>query len=183
MSILGAFITHLKGNIMFNDLIDLIKIQSKNIEHYKQYPIAFLFFIMFLLEFLSTFFSEGYGSTSTSNFTISLIIVFVFTFIEAVFFVYWFGRIGKNHSFLTFLHYDVMLSIAANIPVIIVLLITQNFNSSPWVAVIGFLAVFIYVIYMFSANLALATTSSKKYAFGAILIVALLQFTVQLLVL
>ena len=76
-----------------------------------------------------------------------------------------------------------MLSIAANIPVIIVLLITQNFNSSAWVAVIGFLAAFIYVIYMFSANLAIATTSSKKYAFGAILIVALLQFTVQLLVL
>jgi len=168
---------------MINDLIDLLKIQSKSIEHYRQYPIALIFFILLLLEFPSTFFSESYESAFASDLTINLIIAFVFTFIEAIFFAYWFGRIRKNHSFLTFLHYDVMVSIAANVPVIIILLITQNLDSSPWIAIIGFLVAFIYVVYMFSANLALATGSSKKYALTAISIVVVFQFIAEFLLL
>ena len=166
---------------MFNDVLNFLKFQSKDIEHYKQYPVALIFFIMLLLEVLSTFLSESYESTIASDLTINLLTAFVFTFIEAIFFVYWFGRIGKNHSFITFVHYDVMLSIAANIPVIAILLVMQNFDSSTWTAIIGGLIAMTYVIYMFSANLALATGSSKKYAFGAILIVSLLQIPIQLL--
>ena len=168
---------------MINDLIDLVKIQSKSIEHYRQYPIALIFFILLLLELPSTFFTESYESSFTSDLTINLIIAFVFTFIEAIFFAYWFGRIGKNHSFLTFLHYDVMVSIAATVPVIIILLVTQNLDALPWVAIIGFLVAFIYVVYMFSANLALATGSSKNYALGAISIVVVFQFIAEYLIL
>ena len=147
---------------MINDLINFLKFQSKDIEHYNQYPIALIFFIMLLLEVPSTFLSESYESTIESDLTINLLTAFVFTFIEAIFFVYWFGRIGKNHSFLTFVHYDVMLSIAANIPIIAILLVMQDFDSSTWTAFIGGLIGITYVIYMFSANLALATGSSKK---------------------
>ena len=168
---------------MINDLIDLIKIQSKNIEYYKKYPIVLIFFIMLLLEFPSTFFSESFESTFTSVLTLNLITVFVFTFIEAIFFAYWFGRIGKNHTFLAFLHYDVMVSIAANIPVIIVLSLTQNLNSSTWISIVAFLLAFIYVFYMFSVNLAVAIGSPKKYAFVAILIVVIFQVIVEYLLL
>ena len=168
---------------MVNDLIDLIKLQSKNIDHYKQYPIALLFFIMLLLEVPSTFLSEKGDSSISYLLTYNLAITFVFTFIEAIFFVYWYGRIGKKYSFLTFLHYDAMLTIAASIPVIAILLVMQSFDSLPWVGIIGLLTATLYVLYMFIANLANAVGSSKKFAFGAIFIVALLQGIPEYLIL
>ena len=160
---------------MINDLFDLIKLKSKNIEHYKQYPIALLFFLMLLLEVLSTFLSERGDSSIASLLTYNIATAFIFTFIEAILFVYWFGRVGKKYSFLSFLHYDAMLTIAANIPLIGILLVMQSFNSFPLVGIIGLLSATLYVIYMFIANLAKATDSSKKYAFVAIFIAAMLQ--------
>ena len=160
---------------MIHDLIDLIKIQSKSIEHYKQYPIALLFFIMLLLEVLSTFLAERGDSSIAPLLSYNISIAFIFTFIEAILFMYWFGRVGKKYSFLTFLHYDAILTIAANIPVIGILLVMQSFDSLPWVGIIGFLTATLYVIYMFIANIAKATSSSKKYAFFAILVVVMLQ--------
>jgi len=160
---------------MINDLFDLIKLQSKNIEHYKQYPIALLFFLMLLLEVLSTFLSERGDSSIASLLTYNIATAFIFTFIEAILFMYWFGRVGKKYSFLSFLHYDAMLTIAANLPLIGILLVMQSFNSFPWVGIIGLLSATLYVIYMFIANLAKATDSSKKYAFVAIFIAAMLQ--------
>ena len=173
----------MKRLIMINDLIDLIKLQSKNIEHYKQYPIALLFFIMLLLEVPSTFLSEKGDSSISYLLTYNLAITFVFTFIEAIFFVYWYGRIGKKYSFIIFLHYDAMLTIAASIPVIGILLVMQSFDSLPWVGIIGFLTATLYVLYMFIANLAKATSASKKYAFVAIFIVAMLQVIPEALLL
>ena len=160
---------------MINDLFDLIKLQSKNIEQYKQYPIALLFFLMLLLEVLSTFLSERGDSSIASLLTYNIATAFIFTFIEAILFVYWFGRVGKKYSFLSFLHYDAMLTIAANLPLIGILLVMQSFNSFPWVGIIGLLSATLYVIYMFIANLAKATNLSKKYAFVAIFIAAMLQ--------
>ena len=160
---------------MINDLADLIKIQSKNIEHYNKYPIALIFIIMLILVVPTTFLSSDNESSIASALTLDLLEGFVLTFVETIFFVYWFGRIGKNHTFLSFLHYNVMLSIAVSIPVIAVLLITQNFEASSWTSIIGGLIGVAYVIYMSSVNLALATGSSGKYAFGAILIVVLIQ--------
>ena len=125
---------------MINDLFDLIKLQSKNIEHYKQYPIALLFFLMLLLEVLSTFLSERGDSSIASLLTYNIATAFVFTFIEAILFVYWFERVGKKYSFLSFLHYDAMLTIAANLPLIGILLVMQSFNSFPWVGIIGLLS-------------------------------------------
>ena len=160
---------------MVQDLFDLIKLKSKNIEHYKQYPIALLFFLMLLLEVPSTFLSERGDSSIASLLTYNIATAFVFTFIEAILFVYWFGRVGKKYSFLLFLHYDAMLTIAASISVIGILLLMESFNSLPWVGIIGLLSATLYVIYMFIANLAKATESSKKYAFIAIFIAAVLQ--------
>ena len=167
---------------MINDIADLIKIQSKNIEHYNKYPIALLLFIMLILEVPSSFLSESNESSIALDLTFNLLNALVLTFIEAILFVYWFGRIGKNHSFISFLRYDAMLSIAANIPVIAILLITQNFEESSWIAIIGGLIAVSYIIYMFSVNLALATGSSGKYAFGAILIVVLIQLIYGVLI-
>ena len=159
---------------MINDIADLIKIQSKNIEHYNKYPIALIFFIMLILAVPTTFLSSD-NESFASVLTFDLLQTFVLTFVEAIFFVYWFGRIGKNHTFLSFLHYNVMLSIAGSIPVIAIFLITQNFEAKSWASIIvGFISAF-YILYLFSVNLALATGSSKKYGFGAILIVILIQ--------
>jgi hypothetical protein len=159
---------------MINDLTDLIKIQSKNIEHYNKYPIALIFFIMLILVIPTSFLTSDTELPIASVLT-DLLENFLLTFVEVIFFVYWFGRIGKNHTFLSFLHYNVMLSIAASIPTIAILLITQNFEPTSWIAIIGGFIAISYIIYMFSVNLALATGSSKKYAFGAILIVILIQ--------
>ena len=101
---------------MINDIADLIKIQSKNIEYYNKYPIALLLFVMLILEVPSSFLSEGNESSIAFDLTFNLLNALVLTFIEAILFVYWFGRIGKNHSFISFLRYDAMLSFAANIP-------------------------------------------------------------------
>ena len=159
---------------MVNDLVDLIKIQSKNIEHYNKYPIALIFSIMLILAVPTTFLSSD-NESFASVLTFDLLETFVLTFVEAIFFVYWFGRIGKNHTFLSFLHYNVMLSVTGSIPVIAILLITQNFEETSWTSIIGgFIAAF-YILYLFSVNLALATGSSKKYGFVAILIVILIQ--------
>ena len=160
---------------MINDIADLIKIQSKNIEHYNKYPIALIFLIMLILVVPITFLSSDNESPITSALTLDLLEAFVLTFVEAIFFVYWFGRIGKNHTFLLFLHYNLMLSIAASIPVIAIILITKNFDASLWTALIGELIAVSYIIYLLSVNLALATGSSKKYGFGAILIVILIE--------
>lgn len=160
---------------MINDLFELIKLQSKNIEHYKQYPIALLFFLMLLIEVPSSLLSERGDSSIAPLLTYNIGKAFVFTFIEAILFVYWFGRIGKKYSFLSFLHYDAILTIAANIPLIGILLVMQSLNSLPWVGIIGLLSATLYVVYMFIANLAKATDSSKKYAFVAIFIAAILQ--------
>ena len=160
---------------MINDLIDLIKVQSKNIEHYRQYHIALLLFIMLLLEVPLTFLSQSQDSSIAITLTYNISIALIFTFIEALIFMYWFGRIGKKYSFLAFLHYDAILSIAAYIPVMIILLAYQSFESLPWVGIICFLVAIIYVFCMFIANLAKATDSSKKYALVAIFIAAILQ--------
>ena len=160
---------------MINDLADLIKIQSKNIEHYNKYPIALIFIIMLILVVPTSFLTSDNELPIASVLTLDLLENFLLTFVEVIFFVYWFGRIGKNHTFLSFLHYNVMLSIAASIPTIAILLITQNFEPTSWIAIIGGFIAISYIIYMFSFNLALATGSSKKYAFGAILIVILIQ--------
>lgn len=165
----------MKKTSLINDVIDLIVIKSKDIEHYRQYPIALIFFIMLLLVAQSTFLFKGNDSSIFSVVIIDLIFAFVFTFLNAIFLMYWFGRVGKKYSFLIFLHYDVMLSIAASIPFLVILFVMKNFDSSPWVGFIGGLGGIFYVVYMFSFNLANATDSSKKFALGAILISLLLQ--------
>ena len=59
---------------MVNDLIDFLKFQSKDIEHYKQYSIGLIFFIIVLLEIPYTYLSESYESTTTSDLVINLLI-------------------------------------------------------------------------------------------------------------
>ena len=168
---------------MFNDLIDLMGVQSKNIEHYKKYPIVLIFFMMLLFEIPFTFLAGGYNSAIASDLTINIIMAFIFTFVEAIFMVYWFQRVGINYSFLTFLQYDVILSVAAGIPVTAILFVIYTFESSPLIGVFGFLGAFSYVIYMFSLNLATATGSSRKYAFMAILLIIIFQMTLETLLL
>ena len=51
----------------------------------------------------------------------------------------------------------------------------SRINNLLWTPAIGLLSATLYVIYMFIANLAKATESSKKYAFIAIFIAAMLQ--------
>ena len=164
---------------MFNDLIDLMGVQSRNIEYYEKYPLVLIFFIMLLLQIPSFILLPGDEHSISSNLTTDLILAFGVTFIEAIFFVYWFRRIGKNYSFSAFLHYDVMLSIAATIPYILILFVIKYFDSIPWVGVFGGLGAISYVIYMFTLNLAKATESSGRYAFIAIILVIVIQAIVD----
>ena len=84
---------------MVNDLADLIKIQSKNIEHYNKYPIVLIFIIMLILVVPTSFLTSDTELPIASVLTLDLLENFLLTFVEVIFFVYWFGRIGKNHTF------------------------------------------------------------------------------------
>ena len=154
----------------FNDLIDLMSVQSKNIEYYKQYSVAPIFFIHLLLVFPSTLLLGDPEASFNSELTTHLILTFVFTFINAIFFVYWFGRVNIHYSFLTFLNFEIIVSIAANIPFIAIAFLMDIFDSYLLLGFIAGIGAIMYVIYMFSLNLAKATGATEKYAFAAILI-------------
>jgi hypothetical protein len=160
----------MKITLFFNDLIDLMSVQSKNIEHYKQYSIAPIFFIHLLLVVPSTLLLGDPEVSFNSELTIHLILTFVFTFINAIFFMYWFGRVNIHYSFLTFLNFEILISIAANIPFIAIAFLMDIFDSYPLMGFIAGIGAIMYVIYMFSLNLAKATGSIEKYAFAAIMI-------------
>ena len=108
---------------LINDLIDLMGVDSQEIEHYRKYPITPIFIINMLLVIPSSILLEG-----NEPLAFDLIFSFVFTFINAAFLMYWFGRVNIKHSYLTFLNYDIIISIAANIPVIAILIVMSYFN-------------------------------------------------------
>jgi hypothetical protein len=110
-----------------------------------------------------------------------LIFSFAFTFINAAFLMYWFGRVNIRHSYLTFLNYDIIISIAANIPVIVILVVMSYFDSMPLIGFFGGIGAILYVVYMVSLNYAHSTKSLEMYAFIGILILIALQVIAELL--
>ena len=161
---------------LFNDLIDLMGVDSQEIEHYRKYPIAPIFIINMLLVIPSSILLEG-----NEPLAFDLIFSFVFTFINAAFFMYWFGRVNIKHSFLTFLHFDIVLGIAAHIPYLAILVVMNYFDSMPLIGLLAGLSAICYVIYMVSLNYAQATRSLDSYAFIGVLIVITFQFVTELL--
>ena len=161
---------------LFNDLIDLMGVDSQEIEHYRKYPIAPIFIINMLLVIPSSILLEG-----NEPLAFDLIFSFVFTFINAGFLMFWFGRVNIKHSYLTFLNYDIIISIAANIPVIAILIVMNYFDSIPLIGFFGGIGAILYVIYMFSLNYAHSTKSLEMYAFIGILILFALQVIAELL--
>ena len=169
---------------MINDIIDFLKFQSKDIEHYNQYSIGLIFFIIVLLEIPYTYLSESYESTTTSDLVINLLITIPSVLIEAIFFVYWLGRKDKKYSFATVLNLTAMLTISTSIVIIAFAAISQNLDPSSWAIIVIALIVIIYCIYLLTANMSMATGVSKKYVLGGVLIIiALLQIPTQLLLL
>lgn len=173
----------MKITLFFNDLIDLMSVQSKNIEHYKQYSLAPIFFILLLLAIPSTLLLGDPEASFISELITQLLLTFVFTFINAIFFVYWFGRVNIHYSFLTFLNFEIIVSIAASIPFIAIAFLMDIFDSYVLLGFIAGIGAIIYVIYMFSLNLANATGAIEKYAFAAILISVFYQVILEYLLL
>ena len=160
----------MKITSFFNDLIDLMGVQSHGIEHYRQYPLIPIFIINMLLVAVSSLLLD-----SRESLTFDLIISFVLTFINALFLMYWFGRVSPKHSFLTFLYYDVIISVASHIPFLAILVVLNYFDSMPWIGFFGGLGAIFYVIYMVSLNYAQATKSLDSYAFVGVLILITFQ--------
>ena len=166
----------MKITSLINDLIDLMGVKSQEIEHYRKYPIVPIFIINMLLVIPSSILIEG-----NEPLAFDLIFSFVFIFINAAFLMYWFGRVNIKHSYLTFLHFDIIISIAANIPVILILVVMGYFESMPLIGFFGGICAILYVIYMVSLNYAHSTKSLEIYAFIGILILITLQVITELL--
>ena len=130
----------MKITSLINDLIDLMGIQSQEIEHYRKYPIVPIFIINMLLVIPSSILLEG-----KEPLAFDLIFSFAFTFINAAFLMYWFGRVNIRHSYLTFLNYDIIISIAANIPVIVILVVMGYFDSMPLIGFFGGIGAILYL--------------------------------------
>ena len=169
---------------MINDLINFLKFQSKDIEHYKQYQIGLILLIVTLLEIPYTFLSEGYNSSLAPDLVINLLITIPSVLIEAIFFVYWLGRKDKKYSFSTVLNFTAMLTISTSIVVVAWAAIEQNLDPSSWASLIISVITLTYILYLIPTVLSIATGVTKKYAFGGLLlIVGLLQIPTQLLLL
>ena len=95
--------------------------------------------------------------------------------------MYWFGRVNIKHSFLTFLHYDIIISIAATYPVLAILVVMSYFDSMPWIGFFGGIGAILYVIYMVSLNYAHSTNHWNSYAFIGVLILIAFQVIAELL--
>ena len=169
---------------MINDLINFLKFQSKDIEHYKQYQIGLILLIVTLLEIPYTFLSEGYNSSLAPDLVINLLITIPSVLIEAIFFVYWLGRKDKKYSFATVLNFTAMLTISTSIVIVAWAAIEQNLDPSSWASLIISVITLTYILYLIPTVLSIATGVTKKYAFGGLLlIVGLLQIPTQLLLL
>ena len=166
----------MKKTSLINDLIDLMGVKSQEIEHYRKYPIVPIFIINMLLVIPSSILIEG-----NEPLAFDLIFSFIFIFINAAFLMYWFGRVNIKHSYLTFLHFDIIISIAANIPIIIILVFMNYFDSIPLIGFFGGIGAILYVIYMVSLNYAHYTKSLEMYAFIGILLLIALQVIAELL--
>ena len=167
---------------MLNDLIDFLKFQSKDIEHYKQYQIGLILLIVTLLEIPYTFLSEGYNSSLAPDLVINLLITIPSVFIEAIFFVYWLGRKDKKYSFATVLNFTAMLTISTSIVIVAWAAIEQNLDPSSWASLIISVITLTYILYLIPTVLSIATGVTKKYAFGGLLLIfGLLQIPTQLL--
>ena len=169
---------------MINDLINFLKFQSKDIEHYKQYQIGLILLIVTLLEIPYTFLSEGYNSSLAPDLVINLLITIPSVLIEAIFFVYWLGRKDKKYSFATVLNFTAMLTISTSIVIVAWAAIEQNLDPSSWASLIISVITLTYILYLIPTALSIATGVTKKYAFGGLLLIfGLIQIPAQLLLL
>ena len=166
----------MKITSLINDLIDLMGVQSQGIEHYRQYSLVPIFIINLLLVAVSSVILD-----SRESLALDLVISIALTLINVIFLMYWFGRVNIKHSFLTFLHFDIVLGIAAHIPYLAILVVMNYFDSMPLIGFLAGLSAICYVIYMVSLNYAQATKSLDSYAFIGVLIVITFQFVTELL--
>jgi hypothetical protein len=165
---------------MINDLIDFLKLQPKNIEHYSKYPTALMFVIMLVLYIPFNFLYEIENTNSSINILSNVANIFLVTILEAYFLVYWLGRKDKKYSFSIVLDFILMLSISIVIPLNLLGLLLLNLNSQSWAfLIISFIAL-IYALYLAIVNLAIASGVTKKYALGGVLIIGLIQLIVDL---
>ena len=166
----------MKITSLINDLIDLMGVQSQGIEHYRQYSLVPIFIINLLLVAASSSILD-----SRESLALDLVISIALTLISVIFLMYWFGRVNIKHSFLTFLHFDIVLGIAAHIPYLAILVVMNYFNSMPLIGFFGGIGAILYVVYMVSLNYAHSTKSLEMYAFIGILILIALQVIAELL--
>ena len=166
----------MKITSLINDLIDLMGVQSQGIEHYRQYSLVPIFIINLLLVAASSSILD-----SRESLALDLVISIALTLINVIFLMYWFGRVNIKHSFLTFLHFDIVLGIAAHIPYLAILVVMNYFNSMPLIGFFGGIGAILYVVYMVSLNYAHSTKSLEMYAFIGILLLIALQVIAELL--
>jgi hypothetical protein len=160
---------------MIKDALNFLRFQSREIEHYNQYSIALILFILALMAVPFSWISESYEIVRIPDIVIDEIYMIGASLLGALFFVYWFGRKDKKYSFATLFKFFGVMGIGSYIPSIAGALIAFILDYS-LVSVIIQLLLFVYVLVIIIITTSKATGVTQSYVLGGSLIVLAIIF-------
>ena len=174
---------------MFNDVLNFLRFQTQDIEHYNQYSIALILFIIVVLEIPSPMLYGGYDMGGVFDIVIDMVFAILFVVITARFLVYWFARKNIQHSFPTVLNFFGVLSIVVSIVGIVFGIIVSIFSTiSSMAALTCFILAALYSFCVATITTSEATTAinaagytegiTKAYAFSGILIATIITLII-----
>ena len=159
---------------MIQDILNFIRFQTQDIEHYNQYSIALILFIIVLLEIPSPMLYGGYDIPWVSDIVIDMVVAILFVFITARFLVYWFARKNIQYSFPMVLNFFGVLSIGVSIAGIVFGIIASSFDSSSMAALTVIILFVLYSYFVMTITTSKATGITKAYALSGILIATII---------
>ena len=159
---------------MIKDILNFIRFQTQDIEHYNQYSIALILFIIVVLEIPSPMLYGGYDMGGVFDIVIDMVFAILFVVITARFLVYWFARKNIQHSFPTVLNFFGVLSIGVSIAGIVFGIIASSFDSSSMAALTVIILFVLYSYFVMTITTSKATGITKAYALSGILIATII---------
>ena len=155
---------------MIKDALNFLRFQSRDIEHYNQYSIALILFILALMAVPFSWISESYEIVRIPDIVIDEIYMIGASLLGSLFFVYWLGRKDKKYSFATVFKFFGVMTIGTFIPTIAGLLIEFILDYSLVSVIISLLA-YVYVLVIAIITTSKATGVTQSYVLGGNLIV------------
>ena len=165
---------------MIKDILNFIRFQTQDIEHYNQYSIGLILFIIVVLEIPSPMLyggyelDRGYEIYGVSDIVVDMVFAILFVVITARFLVYWFARKNIQHSFPTVLNFFGVLSIGVSIAGIVFGIIASSFDSSSMAALTVIILFVLYSYFVMTITTSKATGITKAYALSGILIATII---------